>query len=322
MQSTFRRATVAIVCTVIGAAALLAWHSRASRVAKNNPDSQPGMLLMQAQQGDPEAEAALGAFYMRGSGVPRDFDAGLRWYRKAAEKGSAAGEAGLGDIYYYGAGVKSDFAEAFRWYSKAAEQGNPHGENAVGYLYQHGDGVALDYGQALSWYRKAADQHYAPAEYKIGYLYYYGEGVPADRALANHWFAIAAAGGYVNAERALSQRYSALLRVVLLIELLGGLFLIASVPLKLNYLAHSVAWDRNRKATVMAGAFVLLHIAVQWYGYTHFKLRKLGAPLNAYTCFHWAVEIGSLIALAYMVRVAQMEAARRSEAEPDDVSLS
>jgi TPR repeat protein len=298
-----------------------------------------------AEQGDAEAEAKLGTAYVRGLGVPQDYNEALKWYRRSAEQGSAHGEAGLGVAYYYGYGVKPDYAESMRSYRKAAEQGDAAGEAGLGYLYQHGIGVTQDYAEALRWYRKAANQgqklaerelgelYYngegvpqdydqafswsykgaaqgdAAAEYAVGYMYRYGQGVPSDRAAANRWFAKAAAAGDVEAQRVLSPGFSTCNKLVLLIQLLGGLFLLSFAPVRLHHLpVSSVGWDRNRQATVAAGLLCVFYVGLKWYGYTHLQLRRLGVPLNAFTCFKWVVELITIAAIVYMVRMDRQKA--------------
>ena len=44
--------------------------------------------------------------------------------RKAAEQGDADAQTALGMRYYTGDGVPKDYAEAVKWYHKAAEQGH------------------------------------------------------------------------------------------------------------------------------------------------------------------------------------------------------
>ena len=40
-----------------------------------------------AERGDASAQAALGAFYENGKGVPQDYAKAVKWYRLAAEQG-------------------------------------------------------------------------------------------------------------------------------------------------------------------------------------------------------------------------------------------
>ncbi|HEX3572906.1 MAG TPA: tetratricopeptide repeat protein [Acidobacteriaceae bacterium] len=297
--------SILLVVSLVLLVAGFSWRSHSRRVAEAKVAAEQLAVWTGAKRGDVEAEAKLGALYMRGRGVPQDYAAGLAWYRKAAGQGSATAEVGLAAAYYYAAGVSADYAEAFRWYKKAADQGNSQGESGLAYLYQHGDGVTRDYDAALRWYRKAADNGSAAAEYRIGYMYYYGEGVPSDRAEANRWFAKAAAAGYVDAQRVLGPGFSTVMKVSLLVELVGGLFLLSFAPVRLNHLeGTAVGWDRNRRATVAVGLLTIFYVGVEWYGYASFHLRRIGVPLNAFTFLRWVVSFLLAAAFVYMVRVA------------------
>ncbi len=55
-----------------------------------------GMAQLGAAQGNAQAEAAMGALYENGQGVPQSYDDALKWYRLAAEQGFAQAEAALG----------------------------------------------------------------------------------------------------------------------------------------------------------------------------------------------------------------------------------
>lgn len=48
----------------------------------------------------------------------------VEWYRKAAEQGDADAEYAMGLCYEEGTGVEQDFAQAAMWYEKAAQQGH------------------------------------------------------------------------------------------------------------------------------------------------------------------------------------------------------
>jgi uncharacterized protein len=61
--------------------------------------------------------------YANGDGVPKDFDAAVKRFRKAAEQGHAVAEFNLGVCYDEGWGVVKDRQEAVRWLAKAANQG-------------------------------------------------------------------------------------------------------------------------------------------------------------------------------------------------------
>lgn len=116
------------------------------------------------------------------------------WYEKGAEQGDADAQEALGDLYKSGQGMRQDYAKSALWYRKAAEQGDTDAQFHLGDLYDTGRGVLRDYTQAALWYRKAAEQGNAEAQEALGDLYKTGRGVPRDYAEAYFWYDLAAAG--------------------------------------------------------------------------------------------------------------------------------
>jgi TPR repeat protein len=121
-----------------------------------------------------------------------DYAAALQILRPLAEQGDPVAQAGLGAMYERGQGVPHDDAQAFAWFHKAADQGNVGGQDALGVMYRDGRGIAQDYAQAAAWFRKAADQGQADAQMNLGVMYARGLGVPRDFVLAYMWSNLAA----------------------------------------------------------------------------------------------------------------------------------
>jgi TPR repeat protein len=109
-----------------------------------------------ANQGDADAQLALGNLYAQGEGVQQDYGAALLWFRKAAEQGNSEAEDSLGAFYFFGMGVAQDYSEAMRWLRKAAAQGNEVAERNIGIMYLKGLGVAASRDEAIRWLREAA----------------------------------------------------------------------------------------------------------------------------------------------------------------------
>ncbi|KAF9919510.1 hypothetical protein FBU30_010927 [Linnemannia zychae] len=138
-----------------------------------------------ADQGDNDAQVALGNLYRDGHGDGKqDFSAAMTWYRKAADQGHALAQNNIGDMYYYGQGVVRSYETALFWYQKAAAQNNAVAQNKIGDLYYYGLGVEQDYLKALEWYKKAAKQGIVDAHNTIGGLYHQGHGVQQDFTMA------------------------------------------------------------------------------------------------------------------------------------------
>ena len=91
-----------------------------------------------AEQGFADAQFRLGAMYFGGEryvlisfrhfkdekamdragpGVPQDYGAAVKLYRKAAEQGQVEAQGQLGAMYQHGQGVPQDYVKAHAWYS-------------------------------------------------------------------------------------------------------------------------------------------------------------------------------------------------------------
>ena len=112
-----------------------------------------------ADQGDADAEFALGVMYVRGLGVRQDDFEAVQWFRKAAEQGKLEAETNLGIMYAGGHGVMKDYAAAVKWYLLAAERGDPDAQHNLGLLYEDGHGVTQDYVLAHMWYSLAVARY-------------------------------------------------------------------------------------------------------------------------------------------------------------------
>jgi hypothetical protein len=94
--------------------------------------------------------------YAEGRGVPQDYTQAIFWLRKAAEQGNANAQAALGMMYANGQGVPQDYAQALFWYRKAAEQGESSAQNNLGVMYANGQGVPRSNVIAYALYNLAA----------------------------------------------------------------------------------------------------------------------------------------------------------------------
>lgn len=142
-----------------------------------------------ADKGDPQAQTELGLRFFNGTGVLKDEQEAVEWWRKAAEQGSPGAECNLG-VYYsssLGQGVPKDAQEAVKWYRKAAEQNWPAAEHDLGVAYGKGLGVAENKDEEFRWMQKSAEQGYVLAEVRMGSLYSSG-GDKQDYSEAIKWF--------------------------------------------------------------------------------------------------------------------------------------
>ena len=120
-------------------------------------------LLVQAEQGDAEAQYQLARRYKKGKGIEKDLAQAATYYERAAAQGHADAQLNLGVRYYNGEGVERSLQEAARWFRKAATQGNRSAQFNLGSLYFHGEGVEKNVEKAKKWYLKAAAQGHPEA---------------------------------------------------------------------------------------------------------------------------------------------------------------
>lgn len=84
------------------------------------------LYKLAAAQGDAEAQAALGNFYMTGRGVAKDEKKALSYFSEAAEQGHVLALQVLAKAYREGGfGLKPDPAQAARWEARLAETRAP-----------------------------------------------------------------------------------------------------------------------------------------------------------------------------------------------------
>ena len=72
-----------------------------------------------ADQGDADAQNALGEAYKHGRGVPQDDAQAVALWRKAADQGNASAQNNLGEAFAKGQGVPQDYVRAHMWFSLA-----------------------------------------------------------------------------------------------------------------------------------------------------------------------------------------------------------
>jgi TPR repeat protein len=119
--------------------------------------------LPAAQQGLPDAQAAVAYCLQAGLGTARDPAGAARWYRAAAEQGHAISMVGLGVMLEAGTGVTENLPEAVRLFRGAAERGSTDGMFYLAGAYELGLSMPADRAEALRWYGLAARLNHAPS---------------------------------------------------------------------------------------------------------------------------------------------------------------
>jgi TPR repeat protein len=125
----------------------------------------------------------------------KDYATALRLWRPLADQGNAEAQYALGSMYDDGKGVPQNKAEALKLYRLAAERGNDGAQFSVGVLYFAGVAVSENRIEAAKWFRRAADQGHIGAQVYLALSYATGLGVPQDNVQAYMWLSVAAARG-------------------------------------------------------------------------------------------------------------------------------
>ena len=111
-----------------------------------------------AEEGDADAQAILGAIYLRGSGVPQDYKKAENWLHKAALQGDAAAQSLLAGLYFEGKDLPLDYTKAAHWYRKAAMQGKADCQWLLAMMHSEGFGLPKNQTKAHAWMNLAAAQ--------------------------------------------------------------------------------------------------------------------------------------------------------------------
>jgi hypothetical protein len=122
----------------------------------------------------------------------KDFATALREWKPLAEQGNVDAQYALGVMSDNGQGVPQSYKEALKWIRLAADQGNATAQYNLGSKYANGQGVPQDYKEAVKWYRLAADQGNADAQNNLGVGYVNGQGVPESKVIGYALYNLAA----------------------------------------------------------------------------------------------------------------------------------
>lgn len=145
-----------------------------------------------AQEGDAQAQQALGVMYENGQGVKKDETRALQLFRQAASKNNESAQYLLGTILERKAGLTNNQSEAIKWYRLAATNGHPSAQYRMGQLELTGmTGVAPDPLIASYWFGLAATQGDPQAQLQYGLLIMQGRAGAPDRVLGYMWIDIA-----------------------------------------------------------------------------------------------------------------------------------
>ncbi len=153
-------------------------------------------LKDKARKNVADYQSILALMYFRGTGVSKDYNQSLRWFKKSVVNGSTRGMNNLGVMYYQGIGVKKDYAKALSLFRRSAAKNNANAQSNLGKMYKLGLAVTKDYSQALVLFRKAVKQKNIDAYFQLGTMYQLGLGLKRDYTQAMNWFLKAAESGF------------------------------------------------------------------------------------------------------------------------------
>jgi uncharacterized protein len=148
-------------------------------------------LLVEAQNGDVEAQRAVGEVLLRRA----DADAvkrGVDWLERAAQQGDQRAMLALGKSWLFGSRhLPPDSMKARTWFERIDAQ-NPQAAYYLGLIDRGNSGGPMNHASAMRHFKFAADRGVSEAMYLLGNGYAHGEGVDVDPREAMRWYMRAA----------------------------------------------------------------------------------------------------------------------------------
>jgi len=162
-------------------------------ISKNQCLNALEVCRVDAEQGDPKAQTALGMLL---SGIThgdfrKNYKQSFYWVQQAAEQGYSKAQLSIAEMYMNGEVVPMNAKKAKVWYEKAAAQENLDGIHGLARLYRYGTGVRKDYEQAFQYYQQAALEGHTRSQVGLGLSYRDAKGVKKNMVKAYAWLLIA-----------------------------------------------------------------------------------------------------------------------------------
>lgn len=162
----------------------------------------------------------IGRFYqvyygmclVRGLGVTKRTQTGLKIIREGLSSGHACGWSVYGDCYRYGYGMKNDVVQAIRCYSTAIMAASGQrvivdAHFALTEMFETGEGLVQDLEKAASHYISATNRTTRLAQGKVALFFEKGSGVEGHVHRAFFYFDLSARSGHVPAQVKAAQMY-------------------------------------------------------------------------------------------------------------------
>jgi len=173
------------------AAARLSFEYDWAMPTPRDPNAAVHWFAKAAANNDAVAQFMLASFLDRGFAVVQDHAAAVDWLQKAAICDEIGADYFLAIHYRDGIGVGPDKRAAFEWFRTAAERGDVNASAELGRIYLLGDGVSPNYIEAIKWLTGPAEYGHGPAQYYLGTMYRDGLGVTHDLVQAYKWLFLA-----------------------------------------------------------------------------------------------------------------------------------
>lgn len=190
----------ALACSSLAAAA----DFQAGLDAYNKADYAVALKIWQplAQQGDRQAQFALGSMYHGGKGVAKDPAESTKWYQLAAEQCDSRAMAIMGLKYLLGIGVAKDPAQSYKWLNLAYMYGKKEIKDQLLSLERSQPAPVIQEQRAVGAkiVSKRAKGGDPLASAVMSLMYTLGRGVAKDRARGYAWMDLALNRGFKEAK--------------------------------------------------------------------------------------------------------------------------
>lgn len=123
-----------------------------------------------ADNGDVNAQYALGVMHLRQEASDSSPAAAFSWFEKAASQGHATAMFNLGVAYWEGTGVEQNKDQALKLWEQSAQKGDSGAQFNLGLAYYIGEERVPDIKIAEKWISLAADQDHPEAKRILGVI--------------------------------------------------------------------------------------------------------------------------------------------------------
>ena len=174
------------------------------RVCRCNIYNAKKLFELAADQGNADAQCALGVMYAEGKGGDQNIDKAIEYYQSAIQQGHIEAKFRFADICI----VKNNIEQAILLYKEVADLEYAPAQYDLGIRYIHGTNIEKKTKLGMELIIKAADAGYALAQYSVGVRYAFGDEVIKDEGQAVCLCLKSAEQGCVEAQNSIGLRYA------------------------------------------------------------------------------------------------------------------